>query len=283
MTQKHLGPFEYAGTLADAAALVEDAWTLVRASFAEQQVAEFASALASGHRQRHVLHAWIPGFHWHRTHLGGNHTGPVPASVLMVVQDMLALKRIPGLLPEHAPEVARRIKREGERALVELRMAAQYAPAGIVAEWSAITDHAPSAPDVRIRACKAEIEVKRLDPREDIADDLFAVFGALDDALSQIERRLASENEGPRTIVVVLPGAKSLEGWNTSEVFRASMSLRLGTPDYEVVSAVLFVAEPIVEIRADGQQFYGAPVWHVINPTARWPWPDELPLVTNDA
>lgn len=195
---------------------------------------------------------------------------------------MLALRRVPDVLPTHRVAVVDRIKRERERALWEVRVAAQYAPAGIRAEWTAITDPTPGAPDVWIPAHRAEIQVKCLDPRPNIAEDYAGIFGALDDALGQLERRIDRGSEGPGAIVIVLPGATSLTAWDSSEVFQGSMSLRLGSPDYQIVSAMLFVIEPVVELRADGHELYGAPASHIINPYATRPWPDDLPLVVDD-
>lgn len=282
MAKKHVGPLEYVRNLGTAAALVEEAWSLVASAFAEQQVREYASALAAGRLPRQRIHPWVPGLYWHRKHVGTGYVGALPPAVLRVVQDMAALKRIPDVLPMHSAAVAKRIKRERERALWEVRVAGQYAPAAIRAEWSAITDPTPGAPDVRIPSFAAEIQVKCLDPRDDLASDYAAIFGALDDALGQLERRLDRGSEGPGALVIVLPGATSLAEWDTSDVFRRSMSLRLETPNYRIVSAMLFVTEPVVELRADGHQFYGAPASFILNPRAAWPWPDELPLVTND-
>jgi hypothetical protein len=281
MAKRHVGPLEYVGDLGAAAALVDQAWSLVGDAFAEQQTREFAQALAENRRPRQRLHPWIPGLHWHRTHLATGYVGALPPAVLYVVQDMLALHRVPDLLPRYTRQVVRRLKRERERALWELRVAAQYAPAGIRAEWSAITDPSPGAPDVHVPTFNAEIQVKCLDPREDIATDYKAIFGALDDAWSQLDRRRERGSEGPGAIVVVLPGASSLSAWDGSEVFRASMSMRLGMPEYQIVSAMVFVIEPVVELRADGHQLYGAPASHILNPMASHPWPDALPLVVN--
>lgn len=281
MPSAHVGPFDKIGDLHDAAALVEEAWKLVAAEFAEHQVREYAHALADGRPAPGRLHPWVPGLHWHRTHLGTGHTGPLPPDVLYVVQDMLALRRVPDVLPTHRAAVARRIRREAERALWEVRAAALYAPAGIRAEWSAITDSTPGAPDVRIPAFGAEIQVKCISPRDNIETDYKALFGALDDAEGQLEHRLDRDSEGPGAIVVVLPGARSLSSWDASQVFRASMDMRLRTANYRVVSAMVFVAEPVVEMRGSFQ-FYGAPAWHIVNPNAAWPWPSDLPLVSND-
>lgn len=278
----YVGPIEEVGDLGDAARLVEEAWGLVGDAFAKQQVREYDVALREGRLPRQRLHPWVPGLHWHRTHLGTGHSGSLPREVLYVVQDMLALRRVPGVLPEHKASVVHRIKRERERALWEIRVAAQYAPAGIRAEWSAVTHPEPAPPDVHIPAFNADIEVKCLDPRPDVATDYEAIFRALDDAQGQLAKRVRLRRPGPRAIVLVLPGATSLDAWEgTNSAFRRSMSLRLDTPDYAVVSAMVFVTEPEVEIRPTGKQFYGARAPFIVNPVATYPWPTNLPLVVN--
>lgn len=200
--------------------------------FGTQQVREYAASAPRVDLLVTGCTLGCPGLHWHRTHVGTGFSGPLPEAVLYVVRDMLALKRVPDVLPMYRDAVARRIKRERERALWEVRVAAQYAPAGIRAEWSAITDPSPGAPDVCIPAYAAEIQVKCLSPRAAVADDFRAIFGALDDALGQLTARMSRGSEGPGAIVIVLPGATSLDAWDTSDIFRNSMSLRLATPDY---------------------------------------------------
>jgi hypothetical protein len=278
--REHVGPLEFAGDLGNAARLLERASTLVGPAFADQQIKEYAKAKADGRRSRHRLHPWIPGLYWHRLHVNTGFRGAPPREALEVLLDILALERIPGLLPEHEQAVVRRIRDGGEAALAELRVAAQYAPAGIVAEWSAVTQKGPSAPDVWIPAYRAEIEVKWLEPREAIMEDLDAVFGVLDDAWSQIDKRAARRQPGPAAIFIALPGATSLRDWSTAPVFQRSLSLRFSSAEFLIVSAIVFVTEPIIQHRG-GAVLYGAPAWPLLNPVAAHPWPNDLPLSTD--
>lgn len=280
----YVGPLEQVASLAEAARLVEAAWMLVGDAFAQQQVQEYGVALREGRRPRQRLHPWVPGLHWHRTHLDTAHAGPLPVAVLLVMQDMLALERVPDVRrPEYRGRLMQRIKQEQERALWEIRVAAQYAPAGIRAEWSGVVDSTPGAPDVRIPSFNAEIEVKSVQPHADIVTDYEAIFGALDDGQGQLAARAERRGAGPSAIVVVLPGAESLDPWSVPDsTFQQSMSLRLDLPDYAVVSAMVFVTEPEQELRPTGQQSYGARASFIVNNAATHPWPKNLPLVVNE-
>ena len=280
--RKHVGPLDTIGSLGDAARLMERAWALVAKAFAEQQVREYAAAIRERRRPRFRMHPWVPGLHWHREHLNTGHAGELPAEVMYVLRDILGLEEL-GVLETHEAEVVRRIRDDREAALWEIRAASQYAPAGIEAEWSGLTDAAPGAPDVRIPAFDAEIEVKWIAPRDAITDDFFKLFAVLDDAWSQIaDRAQRTQHIGPRSILIALPGAQSLDHWQTEPVFKETMTDRIGRPEYALVSAIVFATEPFSEMRPAGQQFYGGRAWHLTNPNAVRPWPDELPLVSDE-
>jgi hypothetical protein len=70
----HVGPLAEIGDLAEAARLLERAWTLVAKAFAEQQVREWAAALREKRHPRFRLHPWIPGLYWHREHVNTGHS-----------------------------------------------------------------------------------------------------------------------------------------------------------------------------------------------------------------
>lgn len=277
----HVGPLDHLDNLGEAARLMQRAWTLVGSAFAEQQVREYGIALRESRRPRSRLHPWIPGLYWHRENVGRGHVAPLPPEVMYVLRDILGLERL-GVLPQYEDEVARRICDLREAVLWEIRVASQYASSGITAEWSGLTDTASGAPDVRIPAFGAEIEVKWLLPREDIADDFRAIFGTLDDAWSQINTRAQRRGSGPRAIYVALPGATTLDHWKTASVFVDSMNERLNRTEYAIISAIVFATDPFSELREDGQQFYGGRAWHLTNRNATHPWPPELPLVTDE-
>jgi hypothetical protein len=280
--REHIGPLDRIGNMDEAERLMARAWALVAKSFGRLQVTEYAAAEREHRRPRGQLHPWVPGLCWSRQNPIAGRTQPLPAEVMYVLRDILALERL-GVLATHESEVVRRIRDEREAALWEIRVAGQYSAAGIPVEWSGLTDRSDGAPDVRIRSFGAEIEVKWLAPSDDIADNFYKLFDALDDAWSQIaDRAIHTKTLGPRAIVVALPGANSLEHWKTAPLFVNTMSDRLGRPEYTIVSAIIFATEPFSEVRPDGQQFYGGRAWHLTNPNAVSPWPPELPLVSDD-
>src|SRR5205814_10025795 len=115
----------------------------------------------------------------------------------------------------------------------------------------------PGAPDVRIAAFDAEIEVKWIAPRPGIADDFYKIFAVLDDAWGQIaDRAERTKQLGPRAILLALPGATSLDHWEKTPIFTNTMTDRLGRPEYTIVSAIIFATEPFSEMRPTGHQSY---------------------------
>lgn len=267
-----LGPPDFIGNLGDAARIVEEAWDLVAGPFGEQQVREYAWALEHQRPPRQKLHPWIPGLHWHQQNRRSRREGPLPPEVLAVLRDMSGLKSIPDVLPAHRDAVARRIKREAERVLTEIRVAAQYAPSGIRAEWTAVTGK-PGDPDVWIPAFQASIEVKCLDPQPGLVEYPSAVFRRMDAALDQLP------GTGPNAIFIGISGAKSLDAWQDPEsVFHRSMRERLEHPLYAHVSALVFWGDPEIQMTPGGHQFMGSRCYRILNPNARNPWPADLPL-----
>lgn len=112
--------------------LLEEAWQLTAEAFARQQVREYLRAGGSGQTPGPGdWHPWVPGLAWWvpRRALRSHRSAP-PIRAMLVARDMLALHQVPDILTQHRDAAARRIKREGEAALWELRCAAQYAGAG---------------------------------------------------------------------------------------------------------------------------------------------------------
>lgn len=277
----HIGPLAQGGNLRDARRIIEEA-RLFSAPFTKQQVQGYGAAQRA-HRRPGRVHPWVPGLYWHALHRSEYPSGPLPAEVLTVFSDMLALKSIPQVLTVHAHAALRRVRDGQDSALWEIRVAGMYVGSGIRAEWSAVSLDGDSAPDVWLPEFNAEIQVKCLDRRADALTDLGPVFNAIDDAYSQVAKREALRGAGPSVIVVAVSGAKSLKEWEDhNSVFYRSMDLRMQTPEFQVVSALVFAADPVVQVRPDGQQLFGYPSSRIVNNAATYRWSERWPLAVDE-
>jgi hypothetical protein len=277
----YVGSLAQGGDLRDARRIIEEA-RLFSAPFTKQQVQEYGAAIRAQRRPR-SLHPWVPGLYWHALHRSEYTSGPLPAEVLMVFSDMLALKSIPQVLPVHADAARRRIRDGRESALWEIRVAGMYVGSDIRAEWSAVSFDGNSAPDVWLPEFNAEIQVKCLDRRAEVLTDLGPVFNAIDDAYSQVAKREVLRGPGPSVIVIAVSGAKSLKDWEDHDsVFYRSMDLRMQRPEFRVVSALVFAADPVVQIRPDGQQLFGYPSSRIVNNAATYRWSERWPLTVDE-
>ncbi|MDE3103247.1 MAG: hypothetical protein KGJ98_13540 [Chloroflexota bacterium] len=264
----------------DALALIEEAWQLTASTFARQQLREYQDAqLASGRKAPPGLwHPWIPGFAWWvPLRLVKAHRLPPPPAAILVVHDMLALKEVPGVLPAHQDDVVRRIMRQPQATLWELRAAALYAGAGIEAEWAEVTSPGSGRPDVWIPGHEAAIQVKCLEPHEEPLDDLERVFGNLHRAHHQLKFG------GPTCALIAIPRAYSFKAWDpVDSPFRKTLRDWFSEPEFARVSAVTFAGEPrFAALGRRGLFHFGHFAWSFLNPNAAVPWPKDLPLLSD--
>ena len=254
--------------------MLEAAWALTADAFARQQVLEYRRGARVPLRG---WHPWVPGLSWYQEkRLLGRPLRDISDEALVVARDMFSLMRLPDVFPAHREAVVARIKRERDRALWEVRVAGQYLSSGIAVEWSAVTSNRQGSPDVWLPEFGAEIQVKCLDRAEDPASDPVPALRSVEAARSQLL------GTGPGAIIVAVSGASSLAQWQDRDsLFRQYMSLMLDDHDFDVVSALVFVTDP-VRRRGRRTHFYGNPAWRIVNQRATHPWPPGLPLVTDD-
>ncbi len=260
--------------------LLDDAWSLVAGVFARQQVREYLRAQAASKRAvpPGQWHPWIPGLAWWVPRRAQRaFRGKPIADAMLVARDMLSLHQVPDVLTSHRDAAARRIGDQGAAALWELRVAGQYAGAGIPVEWSAVTRAAEEgAPDVFLPAHGAVIEVKALLPREDPLE-LGPVFRNVRRAHSQIKR-----TDGPGAIVIAIPGAYDFGPWEPQDsAFRQTLRDWFTEPEFTPVSAVIFTCDPRYQLVGDVLFHYGNFSWRWYNPNASHPWPNDLPLLSD--
>ena len=196
---------------------------------------------------------------------------------MLVARDMLALHEVPDVLNAHRDAAARRIGDQGAAALWELRVAGQYASAGIPVGWSGVTRAGEDGiPDVFLPAHGAVIDVKALLPREDPLE-LEPIFRNVRRAHSQIKR-----TDGPGAVVIAIPGAYDFGAWEPQDCrFRRTLRAWFDEPEFRPVSAVVFTCEPRHQSIGRGLFHYGNVAWRWQNPNAARPWPDDLPLLSD--
>jgi hypothetical protein len=260
--------------------LLDDAWSLVADVFARQQLREYlrSQAASKGASPPGHWHPWIPGLAWWVPRRAQRTFRQKPtAEAMLVARDMLALYQVPDVLDTHRDWVARRIRDQGAAALWELRVAGQYAGAGIPVEWSAVTRAGEDgAPDVFLPTHLAAIEVKALLPREDPLE-LGPIFRNVRRAHSQIKRAA-----GPGAVVIAIPGAYDFGPWEPQDSpFRQTLRDWFSEPEFMPVSAVVFTCDPRYQSVGRGILHYGNFSWRWYNPNASHPWPDDLPLLSD--
>lgn len=259
--------------------LLDEAWFLVADAFARQQVREYvrAQGVSKGLRPAGQWHPWIPGLAWWVLRRAQRMFRDEPSTeAMLVARDMLALHQVPDVLRDHREAVARRIRDQGAAALWELRVAGQYAGAGILVDWSAVTRMDEGAPDVFLPQHGAVIEVKALLPRQDPLD-LEPVFRNVRRGHGQLKRA-----SGPGAVVIAIPGAYDFGPWEPQDsAFRQTMRSWCAEPEFARVSAVVFTCDPRYQLVGRGLFHYGNFAWRWDNPNATHAWPDDLPLLSD--
>src|SRR5437773_6003247 len=161
--------------------------------------------------------------------------------------------------------------------LWELRAAALYAGAGTDVEWTEVTSPGSGRPDVWIPDHTSAIQVKCLRAREDPLEDLQPIFRNLRLAHHQLKFG------GPGCALIAIPRAFSFAAWDPVEsAFRVTLRSWFAEPEFARVSAVTFVGEPRFDaLDRPGLFHFGHFAWSFLNPNAAYPWPKDLPLLSD--
>jgi len=249
--------------------LLDDAVDFLREATVRQQVGEMRDGRAKG------LHPWIKALEWHLRVRGSTLILPAPPEALVVARDMHTLKLIDDVWKSDAlrAEARRRLFKEGDPAIWEMRATGVYRFGGIQSEWTALVT--ATGPDVLVPEFDVEIQVKtrKEGPAAAKVERLLEVVEA---AAGQLR------GDRPGMILLVVPEVTDWTSWGLvtePTSFNQRLLGKLADPKFRAVAGVV-MAGAAVPTGSVGVTSLSNTAWFIESPTTAFPLPDQFPIFT---